>query len=55
MRAVVKTLFGDGRNVVAVGVVVGLAELLNAAGHAEWAVYAMPVAILAAVAWLALN
>ena len=53
MKALVKTLFGDARNVAAVAVVVAVGAGLTVTGHAAWAVAAMPVACLAAVGWLA--
>ncbi len=53
MRAFFKTLFGDARNVLGVAVVVAVAAALTGTGHGAWAVVAMPVACLAAVAWLA--
>jgi hypothetical protein len=53
MKALMKTLFGDLRNLAGVTVVVAFAAALTAAGHADWAVVAMPVATLAVVAWLA--
>ena len=53
MKALVKTLFGDARNVAAVTVVVAIAAALTESGHAAWAVVAVPVACLAVVAWLA--
>jgi hypothetical protein len=53
MKALVKTLFGDARNVAAVAVVVAVAAALTETGHAAWAVVAMPAACLAAVGWLA--
>jgi len=52
MKALVKTLFGDTHNVVAVVVVVAIGAGLTATGHAAWAVVVMPVACLAAVGWL---
>jgi hypothetical protein len=53
MKALVKTLFGDIRNVTAVAAVVAIAAVLTVTGHAAWAVVVMPVACLAAVGWLA--
>lgn len=52
MRALIKTLFGDAHNVVAVAGVVAVGALATATGHAQWAALAMPAAALAAVAWL---
>jgi hypothetical protein len=53
MRAFIKTLFGDAGNIAGVAVVVAVAAGLTGLGHAEWAVFAMPVAGLAVVGWLA--
>ena len=53
MKAFVRTLFGDTRNIAGVAVVVAVAAGLTGTGHAAWAVFAMPAACLAAVAWLA--
>lgn len=53
MRAFIKTLFGDARNVVAVAGVLAVGGLATATGHASWAALAMPPATLLAVAWLA--
>lgn len=53
MRAFFKTLFGDVRNIAGVAAVVAVAAGLTATGHGAWAVVAMPVACLVAVAWLA--
>ena len=52
MKAFVKTLFGDAHNLAAVGGVLAVALFAVGLGHAEWAVFAMPGAALAAVAWL---
>jgi hypothetical protein len=53
MKAFVKTLFGDTRNFAGVALIVAVAAVLTAIGHARWAVLAMPVAGLAVVAMLA--
>jgi uncharacterized membrane protein len=53
MKALAKILFGDALNVIGVAVLVALAVGLTGAGRAEWAVFAMPVAGLCVVAWLA--
>ncbi len=53
MKALVKTLFGDARNLAGVALLVAIASGLTAIGHAGWAVFAMPAAALAVVAWLA--
>jgi hypothetical protein len=52
MKAFAKTLFGDTHNLVAVAAVLAVAALTVGIGHPEWAVFAMPVAALGAVAWL---
>jgi hypothetical protein len=52
MRAFVKTLFGDGWNIAGVAVIVAVAAGLTGAGHASWAVFAMPAACLVVVAML---
>jgi hypothetical protein len=53
VKAFLKTLFGDVRNIAAVGGVVAVAAMLTGIGHGAWAVVAMPVAALLAVGWLA--
>jgi hypothetical protein len=53
MSAFIKTLFGDTRNIAGVAVIVAVAAALTALGHPGWAVFAMPVAGLGAIAWLA--
>jgi hypothetical protein len=53
MKALAKTLFGDARNAAGVAVIVGVAAGLTWVGQADWAVFAMPVAGLAVVGWLA--
>ncbi len=53
MSALVKTLFGDAYNVAGVAIVVAVAVALAETGHGGWAVYAMPLAALAVVGWLA--
>ena len=55
MKAFIKTLFGDTRNIAGVAAMVLIAAGLTGAGHAALAVFAMPVAGLAAIAWLALH
>ncbi len=55
MRAFAKTLFGDATNLGAVALIVAVAAGLTELGHADWAVYAMPVVGLGVVAWLAMN
>jgi len=53
MRAFAKTLFGDARNLAGVVMVVAVAAGLTRVGHADWAVFAMPVVGLGIVGWLA--
>jgi hypothetical protein len=55
VKAFLKTLFGDARNIAGVAVVVAIAAVLTEIGHGGWAVVAMPAACLAAVAWLACH
>jgi hypothetical protein len=43
MKAFVKTLFGDARNIAGVALVVAMAAGLTGVGHPAWAVFAMPV------------
>lgn len=53
MRAFLKTLIGDGPNVAAVACVIAIGVLPAIAGHPSWGAVLMPLAALAAVAWLA--
>lgn len=53
MKAFVKTLFGDLRNLATVACIVAAAAALIEAGLAREAVYAVPLLVMAAVAWLA--
>jgi type IV secretory pathway VirB2 component (pilin) len=53
MRPFLKTLFGDARNIAAVAIIVAVGGVAVRAGHPDWAVIAMPVTALLAVAWLA--
>jgi hypothetical protein len=53
MKAFIKTLFGDTWNIIGVTLIVVVALALTGLGHAGWAVFAMPVAGLGVVAWLA--
>lgn len=53
MKAFIKTLFGDAWNIAGVTCVVAVAAGLTAAHHADWAVFAMPLAGLCVVGWLA--
>jgi len=52
MRNFLSTLFGDLRNCFVVGAVVAGEAILVHAGFAQEAVFAVPVATLAGVAWL---
>lgn len=53
MRAFFKTLFGDWLNLGFVGLVVALTAALTQAGYTAAASVAVPIVILAGVAWLA--
>jgi len=53
MKALVKTLFGDTRNIAGVALVVLVAAGLAGLGRPDWAVFAMPAVGLGVVAWLA--
>jgi hypothetical protein len=53
MKAFVKTLFGDSRNIAGVALIVIMGVALTGLGHSGWAVFAMPAAGLGVVAWLA--
>jgi hypothetical protein len=53
MKAFVKTLFGDLRNVAVVAVVVVVAVALIAAGQPDLAAYAVPLLAMAGIIWLA--
>lgn len=53
MKAFVKTLVGDGRNIAGVALVLLAAVGLTGLGHPAWAVVVMPVTALIVVAWLA--
>jgi hypothetical protein len=53
MKAFVKTLFGDAWNIAGVVVIVAVAAGLTVLGRPEWAIFAMPVAALVAIAILA--
>jgi hypothetical protein len=52
VKAFAKTLFGDFNNVAAVACVVAIGALAVGVRRPEWAVFVMPPAALAAVAWL---
>lgn len=53
MKAFAKTLFGDGRNIAGVALIVAVAAGFTGLGHPGWAAFAMPAAGLGVVAWLA--
>jgi hypothetical protein len=53
MKALAKTLFGDGWNIAGVAIIVSVAAALTKLGHPGWAVFAMPTVALGVVAWLA--
>ena len=53
MKAFIKTLFGDSRNIAGVALILLTALALTGLGHPNLAVIAMPAAALAVVAWLA--
>ena len=53
MKALIKTLFGDGANVGFVAIVLAMETLLVYSGHPGDAAVAVPMVILGGVAWLA--
>jgi hypothetical protein len=53
VSALIKALFGDVRNAAGVAIVVAVAAALSETGHGAWAAFAMPIAALAVVGWLA--
>ncbi len=53
MKAMFKTLFGDSINMAFVAAVLALEALLVHGGFARDAAFAVPVAILAGIGWLA--
>lgn len=53
MKALIKTLFGDGPNVAFVAIVLAVEGLLVYGGHPADAAVAVPVIVLGGVAWLA--
>ncbi len=53
MRAFLKTLFGDARNVAVVALLVAVEAGLVRAGLGREAVFLVPLAVMAGVAWLA--
>jgi hypothetical protein len=53
MRAFFKTLFGDLHNLAFISAVVGAAAVLVHLGYGHEAVYALPVFLLAGIAWFA--
>jgi hypothetical protein len=55
MKAFVKTLFGDKLNIAGVALIIAVATILTETGHADWAVFAMPVVGLAVIAALAYH
>jgi hypothetical protein len=55
VKAFVKTLFGDARNIAGVAAIVAVAAGLTGLGHPGWAVVAMPAAGLAVIGWLTLH
>lgn len=53
MRAFLKTLFGDVRNVSAVGAIMAAEAALTQTGNGDVAIYLIPLIVLVNVAWLA--
>jgi hypothetical protein len=53
VKAFVKTLFGDARNVAVVAILVAVAFGLVAAGQGGLAVYLVPLLAMAGIVWLA--
>jgi hypothetical protein len=53
MRAFLKTLVGDARNLAVVGILMVAEVALVFGGHADAAVFAIPPLALAGMAWLA--
>ncbi len=53
MKALFKTLFGDGPNLVGVGAVVAVAVALAWSGHGGIAIFMIPALLLALVGVLA--
>lgn len=53
MKAFMKTLFGDSRNVAVVAVILAVEIVLAQSGHAAAAAYLVPPLALAGVGWLA--
>jgi hypothetical protein len=53
VRAFIKTLFGDARNIAGVALIVAAAAGPTELGHPGFAVFVMPAAGLCVVAWLA--
>jgi hypothetical protein len=53
MRVFCRTLFGDARNLTAVGAVMVAEATLTQSGNSAIAVYLIPPLVLASVAWLA--
>jgi hypothetical protein len=55
VKAFVKTLFGDARNIAGVALIVAIAAGLTGLGRADWAVFATPAAGFAVIVWLACH
>lgn len=55
MKALVKTLVGDRRNVAVVALIVAIEVLLVHLGVARDATVAVPPLVLAGIAWLAIK
>lgn len=53
MKALAKTLFGDRWNLLAVAAILALEAVLAACNALRAGAWLVPVAVLAAVAWLA--
>jgi hypothetical protein len=53
MKAFVKTLFGDAWNIAGVAIIVAVAAGLAGLGRPQWAVFAVPAAVLGVIAFLA--
>ena len=53
MKALVKTLVGDVRNVSAVALIIAAEVGLVQSGHTDAAAFVIPVLTLGSVAWLA--
>jgi hypothetical protein len=53
MKAFLKTLFGDARNVAVVAVILGVEIALRQSGHVVAAAYLVPPLTLVGIGWLA--